>query len=78
MKKNVLVISSSPRAGGNSDTLCDQLIAGCEEAGHAVQKIALRTSSTAFAGPVMRAESWEAVCRGTTLRLFLTEWSGRT
>ena len=48
MKKNVLVISSSPRAGGNSDTLCDQLIAGCEEAGHAAQKIALRDKQYGF------------------------------
>ena len=27
MNKNVLVISASPRKGGNSDTLCDELSA---------------------------------------------------
>ena len=48
MKKKVLVISSSPRAGGNSDTLCDRFIAGCREAGHAAQKIALREKQFGF------------------------------
>lgn len=28
MSKNVLIISSSPRKGGNSDTLCEQLRKG--------------------------------------------------
>ncbi len=39
--KQVLVISSSPRKGGNSDILCDQLIKGAEEAGHTVAKVQL-------------------------------------
>lgn len=38
----VVVINGSPRARGNSDLLCDQLILGAEEAGHEVEKIALR------------------------------------
>jgi len=28
MSKKVLVLSGSPRKGGNSDTLCDQFIKG--------------------------------------------------
>lgn len=40
--KKVLIISSSPRAGGNSETLCGRLLAGCQEAGHEVQLIRLR------------------------------------
>lgn len=48
MRKNVLVISSSPRAGGNSDTLCDRFIEGCSEVGHAAQKIALREKQFGF------------------------------
>ncbi len=40
--KDILVISSSPRKGGNSDLLCDQFIKGALEAGHKVEKIALR------------------------------------
>ncbi len=42
MKKNVLVISSSPRKGGNSDTLCDEFIKGAQSAGHNTEKIFLR------------------------------------
>ena len=42
MSKNVLVISSSPRKGGNSDLLCDQFIKGAQEAGHHTEKISLR------------------------------------
>lgn len=42
MKKNVLVISSSPRRAGNSDLLCDQFIQGAQEAGHNAEKIFLR------------------------------------
>ncbi len=39
MKKNVLIISSSPRHGGNSDLLCDEFMQGAENAGHRVEKI---------------------------------------
>lgn len=42
MIKKVLIISSSPRKGGNSDLLCDQFAKGAQEAGHAVEKISLR------------------------------------
>lgn len=41
MGKNVLIISASPREGGNSDTLCDQFRKGAEEAGNLVDKIRL-------------------------------------
>ena len=34
--KNILVISASPRKGGNSDVLCDELIKGAQQAGHKV------------------------------------------
>ena len=42
MPKNVLVLSSSPRRGGNSDLLCDQFISGAKEAGHHAEKIFLK------------------------------------
>lgn len=42
MKKKVLVLSSSPRRGGNSDLLCDQFINGSMEAGHNTEKVFLR------------------------------------
>ena len=39
MAKKVLILSSSPRRGGNSDRLCDRFMAGAREAGHEVEKI---------------------------------------
>lgn len=42
MSKNILVLSSSPRRGGNSDLLCDQFLNGAQEAGHQAEKIFLK------------------------------------
>jgi multimeric flavodoxin WrbA len=41
MKKKVLILSSSPRVGGNSDLLCDQFAKGAAESGNAVEKVSL-------------------------------------
>lgn len=37
--KSVRILSSSPRRGGNSETLCEQFRKGAEEAGHRVEMI---------------------------------------
>ena len=37
--KKVLILSGSPRKGGNSDTLCDEFMRGAREAGNEVEKI---------------------------------------
>lgn len=37
MSKKVLIISASPRKGGNSDTLCDQFAKGAQEAGNQME-----------------------------------------
>ena len=37
--KNVLILSSSPRKGGNTDLLCDEFAKGAKEAGNKVTKI---------------------------------------
>ena len=42
MSKKVLIISASPRRGGNSDALCEQFMAGAKSAGHEVEKVFLR------------------------------------
>ena len=39
MSKKVLILSGSPRKGGNSDYLCDKLAQGARDAGHDVEKI---------------------------------------
>jgi multimeric flavodoxin WrbA len=42
MSKKVLILSASPRKGGNSDLLCDQFMLGVKEADNHVEKIFLR------------------------------------
>ena len=42
MAKRVLILSSSPRRGGNSDTLCDEFMRGAVEGNNEVEKIFLR------------------------------------
>ena len=42
MNKKVLVLSASPRKGGNSDMLCDQFMSGAQKVGHPAEKIFLR------------------------------------
>ena len=39
MGKKVLILSGSPRKGGNSDLLCDEFLRGAREAGHDVGKV---------------------------------------
>ena len=39
MGKNILILSGSPRKGGNSDLLCDEFLRGAQEAGHDVEKV---------------------------------------
>lgn len=40
--KKILILSSSPRKGGNSDTLCDEFLQGASASGNEVEKIFLR------------------------------------
>ena len=42
MSKKVLMLSSSPRQGGNSDVLCDEFMKGALEVGNEVEKIFLK------------------------------------
>ena len=39
MSKKVLILSESPRRGGNSDLLCDEFMRGAVESGNEVEKI---------------------------------------
>lgn len=48
MTKKVLIISASPRKGGNSDLLCDQFMKGAEASGHTVEKIFLRNYNIGY------------------------------
>lgn len=48
MRKKVLVFSSTPRKGGNSDLLCDQFIKGAQDFGHQTEKIFLKNVNINF------------------------------
>ncbi len=48
MSRKLLVLSTSPRKGGNSETLADALIRGAEDAGNEVEKICLYNKSVGF------------------------------
>ena len=48
MSKNVLILSGSPRKGGNSDILCDEFMRGAQEAGHTVKKIFIREKKIGY------------------------------
>lgn len=48
MSKKILVLSASPRKGGNSDLLCDQFILGAKEASNQTEKIFLRDKTIGY------------------------------
>lgn len=47
MSKKVLILSGSPRKGGNSDILCDEFARGAQEAGCEVEKIRVAAKKVA-------------------------------
>lgn len=56
MKKNVLVITGSPRKGGNSDLMAEAFIKGACEAGHSVDKF--ETAFRQVTGCVACEQCW--------------------
>lgn len=46
--KKVLILSASPRKGGNSDLLCDRFSEGAAESGHKVEKIFLAAENIGY------------------------------
>lgn len=48
MGKQILILSGSPRKGGNSETLCAQFAKGAQEAGHTVELIRLHAKKLGF------------------------------
>lgn len=47
MAKKVLILSGSPRKGGNSDLLCDEFMRGAMEGGHDVEKVRVQEKNIA-------------------------------
>lgn len=48
MSKNILIISTSPRKGGNSDIMAVAFAKGAQSAGHSVEHITLRDKTINF------------------------------
>lgn len=48
MSKKVLILSGSPRRGGNSDILCDEFSRGAKESGNEVEKIFIRDKKIGY------------------------------
>ena len=48
MSKKVLILSGSPRKGGNSDILCDEFLRGAQDAGHKAEKIRVAEKKVAL------------------------------
>lgn len=48
MSKKILILSGSPRKGGNSDLLCDEFMHGAKDGGNDVEKIFLRDKKIGY------------------------------
>lgn len=55
--KKVLILSGSPRKGGNSDTLCDAFLKGAQAAGHMVEKIRISEKKHSLLFGMRRVQS---------------------
>ena len=76
MKKNVLILSSSPRRKGNSDLLCDRFLEGAKDAGHNVEKIFLKDKDinmevTDAAKDIMVREGYDPVYGARPLKRYI-------
>jgi len=60
--QKVLVLSASPRKGGNSDLLCDQFMLGAREAGNRAEKIHLQDKNINFCRGCLDCQSNGGVC----------------
>ena len=62
MNKKVIVISSSPRIGGNSDTLCDEFVRGALDADNAAVKYNLEEIRFHSCKACMKCKTPEMKC----------------
>ncbi len=62
MSKKVLVLSASPRKGGNSDLLCDQFMLGAKEACNQAEKIFLRDKKITYCVGRLACQSNGGIC----------------
>jgi len=62
MSKKVLILSGSPRIGGNSDTLCEQFKKGAEEVGCEVEKIFISHKKISYCHGCYYCQKNNGVC----------------
>ena len=48
MSQTILILSTSPRKGGNSDTLANEFLKGAKDVGHRVEKVCLSDKTIRF------------------------------
>ena len=62
MSKQVLILSGSPRKGGNSDLLCDEFLRGAREAGNQVEKIRVAEKKIGYCSGCYYCQKSGGVC----------------
>ena len=63
MKKNVLILSGSPRKNGNSDMLCDEFLKGAIESGHNAEKIFISDKKINYCTACYYCQKSGGICR---------------
>lgn len=62
MSKKVLILSGSPRRGGNSDLLCEEFMRGAAYAGNQVEKIFLRSKKIGYCNACYYCKQSGGIC----------------
>lgn len=62
MSKKVLILSGSPRKGGNSDILCDEFMRGAEKAGNTVEKLRIAEKKIGYCKACYFCGKSDGVC----------------
>ena len=62
MSKKVLILSGSPRKGGNSDLLCDEFMRGAIDAGNEVEKIRIAEKKIGYCSACYYCRTSGGVC----------------
>ena len=62
MSKKILILSGSPRKGGNSDLLCDEFMRGAIDAGNEVEKIRIAEKKIGYCSACYYCRTSGGVC----------------
>lgn len=60
--KKVLILSGSPRKGGNSDLLCDEFMRGAKECGNEVEKIRVADKNIGYCSACYYCRDNKGIC----------------